>query len=325
MWALGVYCVIVDRQCTCDPPFQAVCQSRRLWQARHTGIKIVQQIAILMGCAVLPHLKHLVDIISHGLEDEQPKVKTITALAIAALAEASHPYGIDSFDNVLRPLWKGIIQMSGKSLAAYLKAIGFLIPLMDAEYASYYTENVMPVLIREFSSPDEEMKKIVLKVVMQCVGTDGVEADYVRKEILPEFMKCFWVRRNALDRRNYRALVSCTVEVANKVGVTDIVGAIVSDLKDESEPYVGPSVFCFVFFFAFCFGFVYLVVAVLLLLTHPFVLTFLVVRCGVACLLRAACCIRRHCCWLFAVVWCKQIPPHGHGNHPEDRPKPWCQ
>jgi hypothetical protein len=49
-------------------------------------------------------------------------------------------------------------------LAAFLKAIGYLIPLMDAEYASYYTTEVMLILIREFVSPDEEMKKIVLKV-----------------------------------------------------------------------------------------------------------------------------------------------------------------
>ena len=39
---------------------------KKSWQARHTGIKIVQQIAILMGCAVLPHLKALVDIVKHG-------------------------------------------------------------------------------------------------------------------------------------------------------------------------------------------------------------------------------------------------------------------
>lgn len=57
------------------------------------GIKIVQQIAILMGCAILPHLKNLVEIIEHGLVDEQQKVRTITALAIAALAEAATPYG----------------------------------------------------------------------------------------------------------------------------------------------------------------------------------------------------------------------------------------
>ena len=34
---------------------------------------------------------------------------------------------------------------------------------MDAEYANYYTREVMLILIREFASPDEEMKKIVLK------------------------------------------------------------------------------------------------------------------------------------------------------------------
>ena len=102
-----------------------------------------------------------------GLVDEQQKVRTITALAIAALAEAATPYGIESFDSVLKPLWKGIKQHRGKGLAAFLKAIGYLIPLMDAEYAYHYTREVMIILIREFQSPDEEMKKIVLKVSSQ--------------------------------------------------------------------------------------------------------------------------------------------------------------
>jgi splicing factor 3B subunit 1 len=219
------------------PFLKAVCQSRKSWQARHTGIKIVQQIAILMGCAVLPHLKHLVEIVEHGLVDEQQKVRTITALSLAAMAEAAHPYGIESFDSVLRPLWKGIRQHRGKGLAAFLKAIGFIIPLMEANYANYYTQEVMVVLIREFQSPDEEMKKIVLKVVKQCVQTDGVEPDYIKSEVLPEFFKNFWVRRMALDRRNYKQLVETTVEVSHKVGVTEVVGRVVDDLKDESEPY----------------------------------------------------------------------------------------
>nr|CAG4648472.1 EOG090X00GC [Polyphemus pediculus] len=219
------------------PFLKAVCKSKKSWQARHTGIKIVQQIAILMGCAILPHLRSLVEIIEHGLVDEQQKVRTITALSIAALAEAATPYGIESFDSVLKPLWKGIRTHRGKGLAAFLKAIGYLIPLMDAEYANYYTREVMLILIREFQSPDEEMKKIVLKVVKQCCATDGVEPHYIKTEILPHFFKSFWNHRMALDRRNYRQLVDTTVEIANRVGAAEIVGRVVDDLKDENEQY----------------------------------------------------------------------------------------
>lgn len=89
------------------PFLRAVCRSKKSWQARHTGVKIVQQIPILMGCAVLPHLKGLVDCIGDNLNDEQSKVRTVTALAIAALAEAASPYGIESFDDILNPLWTG--------------------------------------------------------------------------------------------------------------------------------------------------------------------------------------------------------------------------
>lgn len=219
------------------PFLKAVCQSKKSWQARHTGIKIVQQIAILMGAAILPHLKITVTVIEHGLVDEQQKVRTITALALAALAEASHPYGIEAFDSVLRPLWKGIRQHRGKGLAAFLKAVGYIIPLMDASYANHYTKEVMTVLIREFQTPDEEMKKIVLKVIKQCVSTEGVDTEYVKSTILPEFFRHFWVRRMALDRRNYKQVVETTVEIASKVGCSEVVTRIVDDLKDESEPY----------------------------------------------------------------------------------------
>jgi splicing factor 3B subunit 1 len=119
------------------PFLKAVCQSKKSWQARHTGIKIIQQTAILMGCAVLPHLRQMVDIIEGGLKDDQQKVKMITAVTLAALAEASSPYGIEAFDSILRQIWLGTRQQRGKTLAAYLKAVGFLIPLMQPDHAKY--------------------------------------------------------------------------------------------------------------------------------------------------------------------------------------------
>ncbi|KAL8688676.1 MAG: hypothetical protein Q9218_005477, partial [Villophora microphyllina] len=236
------------------PFLRAVCRSKKSWQARHTGVKIVQQIPILMGCAILPHLKGLVDCIGDNLSDEQAKVRTVTSLAIAALAEAANPYGIESFDDILNPLWSGarLVTLSsfylfttntclrkqrGKGLAGFLKAVGYIIPLMDEEYANYYTSQIMEILLREFSSPDEEMKKVVLKVVSQCAGTDGVTAGYLKEHVLSEFFKSFWVRRMALDKRNYRQVVETTVDLGQKVGVSEIVERIVNNLKDESEAY----------------------------------------------------------------------------------------
>ncbi|KAI0456564.1 armadillo-type protein [Xylaria acuta] len=219
------------------PFLRAVCRSKKSWQARHTGVKIVQQIPILMGCAVLPHLKGLVDCIGPNLNDEQTKVRTVTSLAIAALAEASNPYGIESFDDILNPLWTGARKQRGKGLAGFLKAVGYIIPLMDEEYANYYTSQVMDILLREFSSPDEEMKKVVLKVVSQCAGTEGVTAGYLKEHVLDEFFKSFWVRRMALDKRNYRQVVETTVDIGQKVGVSEILERIVGNLKDESEAY----------------------------------------------------------------------------------------
>jgi splicing factor 3B subunit 1 len=216
---------------------KAACQSKKSWHARHTGIKIVQQMAILMGFGTLPHLRSLVEIVAPGLSDDEAKVRTVTALALAALAEASAPFGIESFEPVLKPLWQGVRQHRSKTLAAFLKAIGCVIPLMAPDYASHYAREVSFILIREFQSPDEDMKKIVLKVVKQCVSCEGVTPEYVKVDIVPEYFRCFWVRRMALDRRNYRLVVDTTLEIAIKIGGAEVVRRLVEGLKDESEPY----------------------------------------------------------------------------------------
>jgi splicing factor 3B subunit 1 len=88
-----------------------------------------------------------VDCIGDNLSDEQAKVRystpfssplssshidcdanlgayrTVTSLAIAALAEAAAPYGIESFDDILNPLWTGARKQRGKGLAGFLKAV----------------------------------------------------------------------------------------------------------------------------------------------------------------------------------------------------------
>ena len=216
---------------------KAVCMCKKSWQAKHTGIKTIQQIAILIGCSVLPHIGDLIEIIKNGLSDENQKIRTITALAIAALAEAATPYGIESFEDVLKPLWEGIRIHRGKGLSSFLKAIGCIIPLMDAELSCYYVKEVMLILVREFQSPDEEMKMIVLKAVKQCCAAEGVEKTYIKENVLPPYFRCFWNQRIAMDRLHYMQAVDTTVEIANKVGASEIVRRIVNDLKDDSEPY----------------------------------------------------------------------------------------
>ena len=60
-------------------------------------------------------------------------------------------------------------------MAAYLKAIGFIIPLMENQQASDYTKMIMPILKREFQNNEEEMKKIILKVLKQCLSSEGIK------------------------------------------------------------------------------------------------------------------------------------------------------
>jgi splicing factor 3B subunit 1 len=78
------------------------------------------------------------------------------------------------------------------------------------------------------------MRKIVLKVIKQVLSCEGVEAAYVRTVILPEYFRCFWLRRMAIEKRNYKQLIETTLELAVKVGGAEVIDKIVGSLKDEN-------------------------------------------------------------------------------------------
>ena len=106
---------------------------------------------------------------------------------------------------------------------------------MDTEHAFEYVQEVMPTLKREFANNDEETKKVVLMVIKQCVSCPSVTSQYVRTEVIPDYFKYYWVKKMALERRNYRQLVDTTVEIATKVGSAEILTRILDDIKDENE------------------------------------------------------------------------------------------
>ena len=219
------------------PFLKAVCQSKKSWQARHTGIKIAQQIAILLGCAVLPHLRSLVEIIEHGLQDENQKVRTITALSVAALAEAAAPYGIESFDSVLKPLWKGIRAHRGEGARRVSQSHRIHHPAHGRDVRQLLhprSHGDSHPRVRDRGRRDEEDHAQGGEAVRRHGrGGAGVHSHRGDARVFQKLLGAAM----ALDRRNYNQLVETTLEIAMKVGASDVIGRIVEDLKDESEPY----------------------------------------------------------------------------------------
>ncbi|SCV02476.1 LAME_0H01398g1_1 [Lachancea meyersii CBS 8951] len=218
------------------PFLRAVCHSKKSWRARQTGMKTIQRIGAIMGIGVLPYLQSLVECICDSLSDEQLQVRVATAQCIASLAQSTHPYGIDTFNVVLEPLWRGIRTHRGKSLASFLRALGFLISLMDAEYAGYYTQEVMRIVKREFQSPDDEMKKAVLLVLQKCCAAGGLTFKQVKEEIMPDFFRNFWSRRTALVRQISRIVIFTTAVLSERSGSAYSISHLLDPLRDESEP-----------------------------------------------------------------------------------------
>ncbi|EAL42479.2 splicing factor 3B subunit 1, putative [Entamoeba histolytica HM-1:IMSS] len=219
------------------PFLKAVCGSKKSWYARHTGLKCIQQIAILMGCSVLPHLSALVAIVFPRLNDIEANITKFAALAIAALAEASYPYGGDVLEQTLEPIIEGCKRMRGRLLASYIKAAGQVISVVDEEIAAKYGWEIIRVVVREFKTSDEEMKKIVLKVIRQCLNVEIIGKETSKNNIAERFFESFWHRRNSVDKKLSKEVIETALLLSQKMGAKYILEKIVVFLKDENEPF----------------------------------------------------------------------------------------
>ncbi|KAI5968629.1 prp10 [Candida theae] len=226
------------------PFLKAVVKSRRSWTARHTGIKSIQQLCILLGkgngSAVLPYLTHVIESIAPAINDEHPQVRIIAASSLAQLAECVEPYGIDAFEPVLESLWNETRRQRGKGLAALLKCIGSLIPLMKFdprydEYTNFYTAELAFLVSRQFSAPNEDMRKTVLGIISSLPLSKRILPDYDLKVVKP-FFQAFWNRRTASDNEQVaRLVVAATSHLATQFDYITIMGYVIHFTKDENE------------------------------------------------------------------------------------------
>ncbi|KAK6463098.1 armadillo-type protein [Scheffersomyces coipomensis] len=226
------------------PFLKAVIKSKKNWMARHTGIKIVQQLCIVLGegngSSILPYLSQLVEILKPTLMDEVLQVRTITALTFAQMADNVKPYGIESFEPVLEPAWIGLKRHRGKALASFLKCLGAIIPLMQhdtsyEEYSNYYSKEIVTIIVREFNSPDDDMRKTILRILSILPLTRKLIPKF-NDEIIAPFFKSFWNRRTASDSPQITKLVvEVTNELAKKFDFLEVLEYIIIFSKDGNE------------------------------------------------------------------------------------------
>lgn len=226
------------------PFVKAVIRSKKSWQARHTGIRIVHHICILLGggngALILPYLSQLLDILQPGLSDELVQVRVVTANTMALLGESVRPYGAEAFEKSLEPIWNGLKNHRGRSLAAFLRCMGSIIPLMAynpeyIEYSNYYTRELMHVMVREFSSPDDDMKKSILRVLGTMPLTKALFPNY-KRQILTPFFQNFWTRRVALDSSQVsRLVVETSSQVAKCLDIPAFFEQLTPFAKDPNE------------------------------------------------------------------------------------------
>ncbi len=108
---------------------------------------------------------------------------------------------------------------------------------MSKSHRSQYTRLLMEIILREFETPEDEMKKVILQVIDQSVSGEGLHPDYLKQKILGPFWTNFWTRRVCMDRGASFRLIDATVSLAKRVGSQIILEKITYNLKEDHEEF----------------------------------------------------------------------------------------
>lgn len=226
------------------PFVKAVIKSKKSPQARHTGIRIIHNLCFTLGggngASILPYLPQLVEVLHPALEDDLLQVRVATANTFSLLADSVYPYGIDSFESILETARSGLKQHRGRGLAAFIRALGSLIALMNhnpsyEEYTNFYLHDLLHVLTREFRSPDDDMKRAILRTLLRLPVSRSSIPDYVELILQPFFLN-FWTRKVALDSAQLcRLVIDATCELAQRLSITEAVEMLIPLAKNANE------------------------------------------------------------------------------------------
>ena len=223
------------------PFLKIVCNSRKNYLIRFTGIKIIQQISILMKHSIRPFINELILIISKNLNDEILNVRTITASTISSLIEACYPFGYESFQIIINPLFKGLRNHRGKPLSYFIKAFGNLIPLIDNnDDLNFYSFELFKIIKRESNNNlnDDEIKKSILISIEKICKLNNLQGNIIENSDLSNtFFKNFWIRRTALDKKIVNLTINACYSLSLKIGSLETIIKILPFLKDDSEPF----------------------------------------------------------------------------------------
>lgn len=203
--------------------------------ARYTAARAIMETSSLLSHGISKHLAIITPLLERFMLDTN-RVKVEAAGALAQTADVCAPYGIEHFAPLMKVVREECRRGVGSTAAAFLRAFGAIVPLMEPRDSQQYTADIMTTLVNQFSTPEPELQRIMINVIRKCVEAKGVVAEFVRGVMVAPFFAGFWeVRRIAADLKSYRALVETTAAIAKKVGSADVLPHLVKSMKDDNE------------------------------------------------------------------------------------------
>ncbi|KNE73405.1 splicing factor 3B subunit 1 [Allomyces macrogynus ATCC 38327] len=236
------------------PFLKAVCRSKKSWQARHTGAKIIQQIAVLMGeqttedvvmlnafgtvvnalgTRVHPYLAQIFSMLKWRLANKSAKVRQQTADLVARIAVVLRTCGEEGMlSNLGQIFYENLGEEYPEVLGSILGALKAVVNVIGMANMEPPIRDLLPRLTPILRNRHEKVQENVIDLVGRIAdrGAEHVAArEWMR--ICFELLDMLKAHRKAIRR----AAVNTFGYIAKAIGPQDVLGTLLSNLKVQER------------------------------------------------------------------------------------------
>lgn len=225
------------------PFLKAMMLSKKTWYCHFSALKIIHQLALSIGRLILNDADIIFDCISIGFQDDL-KVRAMAALTLSAIAEVIYPIDNTGITKFINDIILGVKHSKGKFLGVFTKSAKHLLLFMNKSQANFVAMQIMPIIIKELSSKDIELKLNILKFTHIAILTDSLPIQFLRDEFMPVFISVFFNEISITERAILASVLEIFATLPKYISISELLDHVFPSCKHINENVRNFSALC---------------------------------------------------------------------------------
>lgn len=209
--------------------------------AVHTGLRTIQQIAMLIGGSLIPDMEEIITLIIPLFYKNDTKLITSALTAITRVCEACKPYTCPAIDEVAKVVSALAPKSRGKALAAVIQCITSFLPSLPHEHGVLYWQQIQDYVIQCCQNGDSQSLITGVTALSAAIKAETISPEGTQEHILPFLAHELLDPKYCIDKANVQVIKVLCITIAARIGLQPVYNVLIPLLRHEN-PFLSTSI-----------------------------------------------------------------------------------